>query len=135
MDKAGQGALFAGLVLGLSALIGPVWIIVELIRLIGKWRELNEKLIGLGVALVTLIGLSVVIIEPTRSTRLIKLSMQIGLNALMGQRKTMELIDMMAVVFGLFSLFGMCVVIVGLIRVMRRSRMPVPWLMFESSRT
>ncbi len=133
--QSGQGALFAGLVLGLSALIGPVWIIVELIRLIGKWRELNEKLIGLGVALVTLIGLSVVIIEPTRSTRLIKLSMQIGLNALMGQRKTMELIDMMAVVFGLFSLFGMCVVIVGLIRVMRRSRMPVPWLMFESSRT
>ena len=132
--QGGQGALIAGLVLGLSALIGPIWILIGLIRLIGKWRELDIKLIGLSVGLMTLIGLSVVIVEPTRSTRLIKLSMQIGLDALMGQGEIIGLIEIMAVILGLCALFGLCAVIIGLIRVVRRSQTPVLRLFFKSSR-
>ena len=44
------------------------------------------------------------------------------------------LIELMAVIVGLFALIGLCAVIVGLIWVMRNSRTPVVRLILPSSR-
>ena len=111
--RGGQGALIAGLALGLSALIGPVWVSVGLIRLIRRWRGLNVGLMGLIqmiVALGTLIGLIPIIVEPTRMIRLSRLSMMIGLDFLVGQGEMNLLIELMAVIVGLFVLIGLCAV-------------------------